>query len=190
MVAAGEAFDPMLIVYQMVALQCFYYLAAGVLFGACHVLFGTRVSLDLFFSAQHLTTASAAGWLEIVIVLLGAFAGCAPPPRRAPGPRGARAPPLYSDPPPPAPDPTISIIACAARCFSPSSSRNARSASISPSRSSSSTCSCVPFTRCARARLCGIRGGPDAVITRFAALRSKSPAHGIGGSCTASRSSS
>ena len=97
--AAGEAFDPMLIVYQMVALQCFYYLAAGVLFGACHVLFGTRISLDLFFSARHLTTASAAGWLEIVIVFLGAFAGCSSLPRRATEPRAGRAP----IPPPPCP---------------------------------------------------------------------------------------
>ena len=92
MVAAGEAFDPMLIVYQMVALQCFYYLAAGVLFGACHVLFGTRVSLDLFFSARHLTTASAAGWLEIVIVSSEPSQGAVARRRRATERGAGRAP--------------------------------------------------------------------------------------------------
>ena len=75
MAASAENFDPTLIVLQMIALQCFYYLAIGIFYGVCHMLFGTVVSLDHFFSAAHLTASSAAGWLEITAVIASAFAG-------------------------------------------------------------------------------------------------------------------
>ena len=35
-----QQFNPRLIVYQIVALQCFYYLTLGALLGTFHILFG------------------------------------------------------------------------------------------------------------------------------------------------------
>ena len=39
-----QQFNPRLIVYQIVALQCFYYLTLGALLSTFHILFGTHAS--------------------------------------------------------------------------------------------------------------------------------------------------
>jgi Integral membrane protein S linking to the trans Golgi network len=38
------ALDPKLVVSQIVAMQCFYYVAMGIVLGMFKILFGTQVS--------------------------------------------------------------------------------------------------------------------------------------------------
>lgn len=72
---AGVIFDPKLIIYQMIALQAFYYLVLGALLAVFHILFGTTVSMDHFFSARYINSGSAMGWVEIAATMLTALAG-------------------------------------------------------------------------------------------------------------------
>lgn len=67
--------DPLLIVSQIVCLQCLYYLTLG-LFMA--ILVGTRVSrlsLMYFFDFSTLTASTVTGWCAIVSFLLSSLAG-------------------------------------------------------------------------------------------------------------------
>lgn len=68
-------FDPVFIVYQIVAMQCFYYLAMGTLWGLCHVIFDTPVSLDHFFTAKYINFVSISGWIEVSCTLIMAIIG-------------------------------------------------------------------------------------------------------------------
>jgi hypothetical protein len=59
-----KQFNPKLIMFQMMALQCAYYLSLGVFLGGAHALFGTSVSMDHFFTAKHMNPQSATGALH------------------------------------------------------------------------------------------------------------------------------
>mmetsp|Transcript_64921 Transcript_64921/g.130526 ORF Transcript_64921/g.130526 Transcript_64921/m.130526 type:complete len:150 (-) Transcript_64921:280-729(-) len=73
--ASGNLWDPKLIIYQMLALQASYYISLGVLLGGAHVLFGTSLSLDHFFTAKHMNYESATGWVGIAATVMAALAG-------------------------------------------------------------------------------------------------------------------
>jgi hypothetical protein len=75
MAALQQPWNPRLIIYQIVALQCGYYLALGALFAVAHVLFGTYISLDHIFTAKYMNPESAHGWIGIAATVLAAFAG-------------------------------------------------------------------------------------------------------------------
>ena len=68
-------FDPVFIMYQIIAMQCFYYLAMGTLWGLCHVIFDTPVSLDHFFTAKYINFVSISGWIEVSCTLIMAIIG-------------------------------------------------------------------------------------------------------------------
>jgi len=70
-------FDPVFIMYQIIAMQCFYYLAMGTLWGLCHVIFDTPVSLDHFFTAKYINFVSISGWIEVSCTLIMAIIGYA-----------------------------------------------------------------------------------------------------------------
>ncbi|KAM7254532.1 hypothetical protein ACFE04_003912 [Oxalis oulophora] len=67
--------DPLLIVAQIVCLQCLYYLTLGLFVS---ILVGTRVSrmsLVYFFDYATVTVSTITGWCVILSFLLTAFAG-------------------------------------------------------------------------------------------------------------------
>jgi len=68
-------FDPVLICLQIAALQCFYYLAMGTLWGIMHVMFSSPVSLDHFFTAKYVNFVTLSGWVEATSVLLCSVVG-------------------------------------------------------------------------------------------------------------------
>jgi hypothetical protein len=68
-------FDPILIVCQIIALQCFFYLALGALFGVCHALFDIELSLDHFFTARYINLISMFGLIDSACLLCAAVAG-------------------------------------------------------------------------------------------------------------------
>jgi hypothetical protein len=69
------AFDPVLILYQIVALQCFHYLAMGTLLGIFHAVFDINVSLDHFFTGRHVHFLTLVGWIEAATAILAGIAG-------------------------------------------------------------------------------------------------------------------
>ena len=72
-----DVWDPRLILAQMAVMQCVHYLAMGVFYGVCNVVFGTRLSLTLFFSWEALSVSSTHGWMAIVTNAIAAVAGAA-----------------------------------------------------------------------------------------------------------------
>lgn len=69
------AFDPVLILYQIISLQCFHYLAMGTLLGICHTVFDLNVSLDHFFTGRHVNFVTAVGWTESIVTVGAGIAG-------------------------------------------------------------------------------------------------------------------
>mmetsp|Transcript_35500 Transcript_35500/g.80103 ORF Transcript_35500/g.80103 Transcript_35500/m.80103 type:complete len:148 (+) Transcript_35500:197-640(+) len=67
--------NPKLIICQMISLQCLFYLTLGANLGAAHVLFGTTLSLDHFFTSEHMNPASATGWIGIGATVLTSLVG-------------------------------------------------------------------------------------------------------------------
>lgn len=68
-------FDPLLIVYQIICLQCFYYLSMGTLLGAGHAIFDINMSLGQFFSSSEINFISVNGWIVTSATLLSAAIG-------------------------------------------------------------------------------------------------------------------
>jgi len=64
-----KEFDPLFIVYQIVAMQCFFYLSMGTLWGVLHAIFGFPVSMDHFFTPRYVNFHSPGGWLECFCIL-------------------------------------------------------------------------------------------------------------------------
>tara|TARA_B100000780_G_scaffold254054_1_gene201941 strand:- start:97 stop:585 length:489 start_codon:yes stop_codon:yes gene_type:complete len=68
--------DPRLIIAQIITVQCVHYLAQGLVFGLFHLLFGSRLHLDLFFAWETMTVLDAPGWMvisnSIIVALFGA----------------------------------------------------------------------------------------------------------------------
>jgi len=68
-------YDPILIILQIIALQCFYYLAMGTLWGVFHVVFDSPVSLDHFFTPKYINFVTLLGWTESLSFLCCALCG-------------------------------------------------------------------------------------------------------------------
>ena len=73
--SAPPSFDPVFISAQIVAMQSFFYLTMGTLWGLNHILFSSPVSLDRFFTSQYIDFTSISGWIETLSTLLCAVAG-------------------------------------------------------------------------------------------------------------------
>ena len=71
----GSHFDPVFIIYQIIAIQCFFYLAMGTIWGVCHAIFDSPVSLQHFFTAKFVHFNSVSGWIEIFSILASAVVG-------------------------------------------------------------------------------------------------------------------
>jgi hypothetical protein len=68
-------FDPIFIIYQIIALQCAFYLAMGTFWAVSHIVIDIPFSLDHFFTAQYLNFVSFTGWIEVFCTLLTGLAG-------------------------------------------------------------------------------------------------------------------
>lgn len=68
-------FDPVFIVAQIVAMQCFFYLSMGTLWGLSHIILDTPVSLDHFFTPAYINFVTIHGWIETFCTLLSGVAG-------------------------------------------------------------------------------------------------------------------
>jgi len=73
--SSSSSFDPVFISAQIVAMQAFFYLTMGTLWGFNHILFSSPVSLDRFFTSQYIDFTSISGWIETLSTLLCAVAG-------------------------------------------------------------------------------------------------------------------
>ena len=70
-----QQWHPKLIICQIVALQCTYYLALGGMLAVGHSLFGTDLSLDHFFTDKHMNAQSATGWVGITAAVAASLVG-------------------------------------------------------------------------------------------------------------------
>ncbi len=70
-----QLFDPTFIIYQIVAVQCFYYLVMGTLWGVAHSIFGFPVILDNFFTPNYVNFTSLSGILECLCCLCSGALG-------------------------------------------------------------------------------------------------------------------
>ena len=68
-------FDPIYIIFQIISVQCAYYLAMGTLWGLCHVIFETTISLDHFFTPKYIHFTSFAGFVDVLCTFLSAMLG-------------------------------------------------------------------------------------------------------------------
>ena len=71
----ANIFDPLLIICQIIALQCYYYLAMGTAIGITHSLFDKDISLDNFFTPRYTDLTTVEGWLEALCMLITSLAG-------------------------------------------------------------------------------------------------------------------
>lgn len=69
----ANVFDPLLIISQMVVLQCLFYLGVGAWLLVFAITFGTQLNLHAIFAASQLHMAHSSGWTPI-----GAFLFVAP----------------------------------------------------------------------------------------------------------------
>jgi len=69
------SFDPLLITFQIVSLQCFHYLAMGTVLGIFHAVFDINVSLDHFFTSRFVNFTTMVGLLETSAAILTGIAG-------------------------------------------------------------------------------------------------------------------
>mmetsp|Transcript_10269 Transcript_10269/g.23409 ORF Transcript_10269/g.23409 Transcript_10269/m.23409 type:complete len:149 (+) Transcript_10269:93-539(+) len=70
-----DAFDPQLIISQMLVMQCCFYLSLGAFLVALDHLFGVPVNMDQFFTAYSFRTSSSFGWSTLVAFLINSLAG-------------------------------------------------------------------------------------------------------------------
>ncbi|EWM27958.1 hypothetical protein NSK_001392 [Nannochloropsis salina CCMP1776] len=68
-------FDPKMIIYQIIALQCLYYLVEGGILMGFNLVFGLDVSLAQIFTPRGLEIESAEGLLNVLALLLSFVAG-------------------------------------------------------------------------------------------------------------------
>jgi hypothetical protein len=70
-----QQFDPTFIIYQIVAVQCFFYLIMGTLWGVIHSIFGFPVTLDNFFTPNYVNFTTLSGLLESVCMIVSGSLG-------------------------------------------------------------------------------------------------------------------
>ena len=68
-------FDPILITYQILCLQCFFYLAMAVFLSLLYAIFDLKISLDHFFTPRFINFISMIGWIETGCFIASAVAG-------------------------------------------------------------------------------------------------------------------
>ena len=68
-------FDPILILYQIITLQCFYYFAYGTLLIIFHTIFDINISLDYYFTPKYINFVSVIGWIQTICTLLSSLTG-------------------------------------------------------------------------------------------------------------------
>ena len=68
-------FDPILISYQIVCLQCFFYLSMAVFLSFFYAIFDFKISLDHFFTPRFINFISMIGWIETGCFIASAIAG-------------------------------------------------------------------------------------------------------------------
>lgn len=68
-------FDPVFIIYQIVSLQCSFYLAMGTMWGICHAVFDKPISLEHFFTPKYIDFVSFSGWIEAICTFATAIVG-------------------------------------------------------------------------------------------------------------------
>ncbi len=68
-------FDPFLIVSQIIAIQCFCYVALGILFLVSHLIFGLTISLDLYFLSKHYNGDSSFTFIIVFDQILAGLIG-------------------------------------------------------------------------------------------------------------------
>lgn len=74
--AARNNFNPQLIISQILCLQCYYYIALGLIFQCNYILFGLGgITLDRLFTDTYLNIWSAAGWVDNGAVLSASVIG-------------------------------------------------------------------------------------------------------------------
>lgn len=68
--------NPKLIIAQIISVQCIHYIAQGLVFGLFHLLFASRLHLDLFFAWETTSIFDVPGWMVIcnslIVSLFGA----------------------------------------------------------------------------------------------------------------------
>ena len=67
--------DVVLIFYQIIGIQAFYYLGYGTLLGIFHIIFGCSVTLDRFFTPNYLNFESSEGVIEVFLMVLSSVIG-------------------------------------------------------------------------------------------------------------------
>ena len=68
-------FDPIFITYQIVAIQCSFYLIMGTLWGLSHVLFQHPINLERLFTPNYINFTSISGWIDVLCTFTSAVAG-------------------------------------------------------------------------------------------------------------------
>ena len=68
-------FDPVLIIAQIVSLQCFYYIGLGTVLGVFHAIFETSVSLDHFFTPRYIHLSTIEGLSELFCFIVASLIG-------------------------------------------------------------------------------------------------------------------
>ena len=68
-------FDPIYIIYQIICMQCSYYVVMGTIWGLCHAFLDHPVSLDHFFSPNYIEFTTFSGWIDVICTFLSAVAG-------------------------------------------------------------------------------------------------------------------
>lgn len=72
---AKKVFQPALIVLQIIALQCFYYLAMGLLWGVAHIVFDQPLAMNRFFTSEYTGFGSWSGWCNTVCTIVSGIFG-------------------------------------------------------------------------------------------------------------------
>jgi protein SYS1 len=70
-----KVFQPTLIILQILALQCFYYLAMGSIWIIPHILFEHSLSLGRLFSDQYVDFSSWSGWVDTICTFTSGIVG-------------------------------------------------------------------------------------------------------------------
>jgi hypothetical protein len=68
-------FDPIFIIYQIITIQCSYYLAMGTIWGVFHAVFQSPVTLDHFFTPKYIGFTTTSGWVDAICTFLSALIG-------------------------------------------------------------------------------------------------------------------
>jgi hypothetical protein len=72
---AKVVFQPVLIILQIVSLQCFYYLGMGLMWGVAYVVFDHSLSLNRFFTDEYINFSTWSGWCDTVCTVLCGISG-------------------------------------------------------------------------------------------------------------------